>query len=95
MSRFPSGAGSAESWGTPCPTKITFAEMRDSGVRGIAPTTTAAIRSRSAAMYGPDMTCASLVMLPPLVSPFGSLSYLRLQTADGPPVRAEIQAALP
>jgi hypothetical protein len=26
------------------PTKITFAEMRDSGVRGIAPTTSAAPR---------------------------------------------------
>jgi hypothetical protein len=52
-----------------CPTKITFAQMRDGGVRGIAPTTASAIRSRSAAMYGPNdlrFTCHAAAACQPV-----------------------------
>jgi len=76
------------------PQKITFAEMRDSGVRG-APDL---LRGLSQQPFDRDQrramartSCASVVMLPPLAKPVRK----RIRSPDGPPVRAEIRAALP
>jgi len=75
------------------PQKITFAEMRDMGVRRPD-----LLRGLSQQPFDRDQrramtrtSCASIVMLPPLAKPVRK----RIRSPDGPPVRAEIRAALP
>jgi hypothetical protein len=57
------------------PTKISFGEMRDMGVRGILVyCADHQLQPLSLAISGDGWrtSCASLVMLPPLASPFGT-----------------------